>query len=144
MITFTQCIKKGNLKLRSSCENCCVSLQRYRRLIEPKVNEYLRSKKLPMDDWMTAVKNNRHGDIVCIYLLSMVMGNHTAIHLKNNKIWCTLKTVPLLHHELVEHCPIHLVYMRFGIFLQLKKRQIPESTRILGTISSEDPMVRVQ
>ena len=93
---------------------------------------------------MTAVKNTRRGDIVCVYLLSMVMGNHTAIHLKNNKIWCTLKTVPLLHHELVEHCLIHLVYMGFGIFLQLKKQQIPESTRILGTILSEDPVVRVQ
>ena len=34
--------------------------------------------------------------------------------------------------------------MGFRIFLQLKKRQTPESTRILGTISSEDPAVRVQ
>ena len=122
----------------------CFFSKRYHRLIEPKVNEYLRSKKLSMGDWMTAVKNNRCGDIVCVYLLSMVMGNHMAIHLKNNKIWCTLKTVPLLHHELVECCPIHLVYMGFGIFLQLKKRQIPESTTILGTILSEDSMVRVQ
>ena len=72
------------------------------------------------------------------------MGNHTAIHLRNNKIWCTLRTVPLLHHELVEQCNIHLVYMGFRIFLQLKKRQIPEPTRILGTISSEDPVVRAQ
>ena len=108
------------------------------------MNEYLQSKKLTFDDWMTAVKNHRHGDIVCVYLLTMVTGNHTAIHLKNNKIWCTLKTVPLLHHELVECCPIHLVYMGFGIFLELKKRQIPDSTRILGTISSEDPEVRAQ
>ena len=122
----------------------CFFSKRYRSLIEPKVNEYLQSKKLSIDDWMTAVKNNRCGDIVCVYLLSMVMGNHTAIHLKNNKIWCTLKSVPLLHHELVEHCPIHLVYMGFGIFLQLKKRQIPESNRILGTISSKDPVVRVK
>ena len=34
--------------------------------------------------------------------------------------------------------------MGFRIFLQLKKQQIPEPTRILGTISSEDPAVRVQ
>ena len=55
-----------------------------------------------------------------------------------------LRTVPLLHHELVERCNIHLVYMGFGIFLQIKKQQIPEPTRILGTISSEDPVVRAQ
>ena len=108
------------------------------------MNEYLQSKKLTFDDWMAAVKNHRRGDIVCVYLLSMVTGNHMAIHLKNNKIWCTLKVVPLLHHELVERCPIHLVYMGFGIFLQLKKRKIPESIRILGTISSDDPEVRTQ
>ena len=114
--------KKGKLEtLELMRKLLCLFLKRYCRLIEPKVNEYLQSKKLSMDDWMTAVKNNRHGDIMCIYLLSMVTGNHTAIHLKNNKIWCTLKTFPLLHHELVECCPIHLVYMGFGIFLQLKK-----------------------
>ena len=50
----------------------------------------------------------------------------------------------MLRHELVERCPIHLVYMGLGIFLQLKKSKIPESTRILGTISSEDPEVRAQ
>ena len=93
---------------------------------------------------MTSVKNHRRGDIVCVYLLSLVTGNHTAIHLKNNKIWCTLKAVPLLHRELVERCPIHLVYMGFGIFLQLKKRQNQEFIRILGTISSDDPEVRTQ
>ena len=137
--------KKGKLETPELMQKLlCFFSKRYHRLIEPKVNEYLRSKKLSMDDWMTAVKNNRCGDIVCICLLSMVTGNHTAIHLKNKKIWCTLKTVPLLHHELVECCPIHLVYMGSGIFLQLKKRQIPESTRILGTISSEDPVVRAQ
>ena len=114
--------KKGKLEtLKLMQKLLCFFSKRYRSLIEPKVNEYLQSKKLSIDDWMTAVKNNRCGDIVCIYLLSMVTGNHTANHLKNNKIWCTLKSVPLLHHELVEHCPIHLVYMGFGIFLQLKK-----------------------
>ena len=34
--------------------------------------------------------------------------------------------------------------MGFGIFLQLKKRKNQESIRILGTISSDDPEVRMQ
>ena len=108
------------------------------------MNEYLQSKKLTFDDWMAAVKNHRRRDIMCVYLLSMVTGNHTAIHLKNNKIWCTLKVVPLLHYELVKRCPIHLVYMGFGIFLQLRKRKNPEPIRILGTIMSDDLEVRTQ
>ena len=137
--------KKGKLETPNLMRKLlCFFSKKYRSLIEQKVNEYLQSKKLTFDDWMTAVKNHRCGDIVCVYLLSMVTGNHTAIHLKNNKIWCTLKAVPLLHHELVERCPIHLVYIGLGIFLQLKKCKIPESTGILGTISSEDPEVRAQ
>ena len=72
----------------------------------------------------------------------MVTGNHTAVHLKDNKVWSTLKTIPLLHYELVDRCNIHLVYMGFGIFLQLKTRQMPITTRILGTITSDDPDVR--
>ena len=137
--------KKGKLESPDLMRKLlCFFSRKYRGLIEPKVNDYLKSKKLTFDDWMTAVKNHRRGDIVCVYLLSMVTGNHTAIHLKNNKIWCTLKAVPLLHHELVECCPIHLVYMGFGIFLQLKQRKNQESCRILGTITSEDPEVRAQ
>ena len=137
--------KKGKLKSPKLMQKLlCFFSKKYRSLIEQKVNEYLQSKKLTFDDWIAAVKNHRCGDIMCVYLLSMVMGNHTAIHLKNNKIWCTLKAVPLLHHELVEHCPIDLVYMGFGIFLQLKKRKTLESIRILGTISSDNPEVRTQ
>ena len=94
------------------------------------MNEYLQSKKLTFNDWMAAVKNHRHGDIVCVYLLSMVTGNHTAIHLKNNKIWCTLKAVPLLHYELVECCPIHLVYVT-----QLRSREDPELQNTLKNAS---------
>ena len=120
----------------------CFFMKRHRALIEPKVSKYLLSKKLSLDDWITSVKNNRRGDIVCVYLLSMVTGNHTAIHLKNNRVWSTLKTVPLLPYELVDRCNIHLVYMGFGIFLELKKRPTPMTTRILGTITRDDPDVR--
>ena len=137
--------KKGKLESPDLMRKLlCFFSKKYRSSIEPRVNEYLQSKKLTFDNWMSSVKNHRRGDIVCVYLLSMVTGNHTAIHLKNNKIWCTLKAVPLLHCELVERCPIHLVYMGFGIFLQLKKRKNQESIRILGTISSDDPKVRTQ
>ena len=79
--------KKGKLEtLNLMRKLLCFFSKKYCSLIERKVNEYLQSKKLTFDDWMTAVKNHRRGDIVCIYLLSMVTGNHMAIHLKNNKI----------------------------------------------------------
>ena len=52
--------KKGKLEtLELMRKLLCFFLKRYRRTLEPKVNEYLQSKKLSMDDWMTAIKNNR-------------------------------------------------------------------------------------
>ena len=95
--------KKGKLETPELMRKLlCFFVKRYRRTLEPRVKEFLQAKKLSTDDWLNAVKTNRHGDIVCVFFLSMVTGNHTAIHLKNDKVWCTLKTVPLLHHELVE------------------------------------------
>ena len=51
--------KKGKLETPELMRKLlCFFSKRYCRTLEPKVNEYLRSKKLSMDDWMTAVKNN--------------------------------------------------------------------------------------
>ena len=114
--------KKGKLEKPMVMRKLlCFFVCRYRNELEPKVNEYLQAKKLTMDDWLNAVKSDRHGDIVRVFFLSMITEYHTFIHLKNKRIWCTLKAVPLHHHELVERCQIHLVYMGFSIFLQLKK-----------------------
>ena len=106
-----------------------------------KVQGYLDSKKLMLDDWLCCVKEGRRGDIMCVYLLSIATGVHIMVHLKNNKIWSTLQEVPFLHSDLVEHCQKHLVYMGFRIFLCLKKRPPvnPDTLPILGTVSSDDP-----
>ena len=88
----------------------------YRAKLEPMVTDYLKSKKLSLDEWLKAVKENHQGDIICFLFLSMISGHHTCIHLKSQKLWCTLHELPLLHDELVERCSIHLVYMGFGIF----------------------------
>ena len=133
--------KKGKLETPELMwKLLCFFMKHYRKILEPRVTEYLHAKKLTLDDWLNAIKSNRRGDIVCVFFLSMVTGNHTAIHLKNDKVWSTLKMVPLLYDNLVERCEIHLVYMGFGIFLWLKKWQIanPELPLILGTITSDN------
>ena len=91
----------------------------YKPQLEPRVKEYLDSKKLTLDQWLESVKNNHHGDILCIYVLSIVTGTHTCVHLRGGLIWSTLKVVPLIHEELIERCPVHLMYLEFGIFLRL-------------------------
>ena len=64
------------------------------------------------------------------------------VHLKNNKIWSTLQNRPTTHEEMVNRCEKHLVYLGFGIFLHLLKRDITTTMTIpvvIETISSEDP-----
>ena len=108
----------------------------YPRQITQKVNNYLNSKKLTLEEWLKSVKDGRRGDILCVYLLSMATGSHTVVHMKHNKVWSTLKDRPASHDELVQQCDKHLVYLGLGIFLQLKERA---PFKILGTITGQDP-----
>ena len=75
-----------------------------------------------------------------VYILSVIKGLQTCVHLKNGKVWSTLHATSLHHDELIKWCHMHLVYMGFGIFLCLV-RQLPivPNVKILGTIHSNDP-----
>ena len=66
----------------------------------------------------------------------MATGMHTVIHLSDNRLWSTLKTIPNTHDEVLAQCKKHLVYLRLGVFLQLKERP---TCNILGTLSGQDP-----
>ena len=56
-------------------------IHRYKKMLFKKAQEYLESKKLTVDEWLNSVSINRHGDILCLFLLSMVTGRHACIHL---------------------------------------------------------------
>ena len=119
-------------------------VRQHRTEITARVADYLDSKKLSMDQWLKAVKDGHHGDIMYLYVLCLMNGKHACVHLKNNKIWCTLCAVPLNHEELLSRCNIHLVYLGFGIFQELKQQPPLELTiqivrPVLGTITSDDP-----
>ena len=104
--------------------------------ITQKASSYLDSKKLTLNEWLKSVKEGRRGDIFCEYLLSMATGSHTVVHMRNNKVWSTLKDMPTSHDELIQQCDKHLVYLGLGVFLQLKVRV---TVGILGTITGQDP-----
>ena len=108
----------------------------YPKQITQKVNTYLESKKLTLDEWLKSVKDGRRGDILCVFLLSMATASHTAVHLKHNKIWSTLNHKPSSHDELMRQCDKHLAYLGLGIFLELKERT---PFNIIGTTTGEDP-----
>ena len=112
-------------------------VKQYLIQISLKAKAYLDSKRLSLDEWLRCIREGRRGDILCIYLLSLATGVHAFVHLKNNKIWCTLKNVPTSHHELQSQCEQHLVYLGYGIFLLMQRR--PTIPSILGTVSGADP-----
>ena len=115
-------------------------VRQHRTKLSQKVQPYLNSKKLSLDEWLMLVKHGCRGDIMLVYVLSIIKGLHMCIHLKNGKTWSTLRAVPIHHEELMSRCDIHLTYFGFGIFLRLIRPQHPIPD-ILGTIYSDNPSV---
>ena len=89
----------------------------YKELLAKKAQNYLDSKKFTMEEWLNSVCMNRRGDILCLFLLSIVTGWHTCVHLQNGRMWSTLRSVPLNHDKHVSVCDLHLVYLGFGVIL---------------------------
>ena len=116
-------------------------VKRYRNHITDQVQKYLESKKLDLDDWLTAVKDNRRRDILSLYLLNMITGCHSCIHLKDNLMWSALRNPPPKHDDHVNMCDLHLIYLGFGAFICLVPKQVPDykDFTILGQITAEDP-----
>ena len=54
-----------------------------------------------LKEWLKSVKEGRRGDILCVYLLSMATGTHTAVHLSNNRVWSTLEVMHTSHDDLM-------------------------------------------
>ena len=112
-------------------------VKQYPIQISHRAKAYLDSKRLSLDEWLRCVREGRRGDILCVYLLSLATGVHTFVHLKNNKIWCTLQNIPASHNELQNKCEQHLVYLGYGMFLRMQRRTTISA--ILGTVSGQDP-----
>ena len=110
--------------------------KQYPKQIIAKVQPYLNSKKLTLEDWLRCVIEGRRGDIMYVFLRSLSTGVHTVVHLNNNKLWSTLKTIPASHSEILKICDQHLAYLGFGIFLKLERK--PIQTNILGTVTGID------
>ena len=49
-------------------------VRHYKKMLSKKAQEYLGSTKLTMDEWLNSVSMNRRGDILCLFLLSIVTG----------------------------------------------------------------------
>ena len=88
---------------------------------------YLKTKGMSFDVWMQAIKDGRKGDILTLFVLSVLTDFHTYAHLHEGQYWSTLKTVPNTHEEVLCACEIHLLYLGRGMFIELKKCETPLS-----------------
>ena len=134
--------KKNLETTKLMCKLIVFFVRRYKKMLSKKAQEYLGSKKLTMEEWLNSVSMNRCGDILCLFLLSIVTGRHACVHLQNGCMWSTLRSVPLNHDEHVSMCNLHLVYLGFGAFLCLVPRLVLDIKEgdlpILGHVVGED------
>ena len=140
---------KRNLETpKLMCKLIAFFVRRYKKLLFKKAHDYLESKKLTLDEWLNSVTMNRHGDILCVFLLSIVTGRHACIHLRNGHMWSTLQSVPVDDDEHVNLCDLHLVYLGFGAYLHLIPRPALTTKEcdlpILGHIVAEDPETQME
>ena len=80
----------------------CFFVHQHRTKMTERVKDYLETKKLTLDGWLSAIKYGRWGDIMTVYVLSLVKGIQMCIHLRNGKVWSTLHAGPIHHTELIE------------------------------------------
>ena len=64
-----------------------------------------------MDGWK--------GDLLVLFGLNLLMETHCIVHLSNGQIWTTLATTGQTHSEDLKKCDIHLIYVEWGLFVEL-------------------------
>ena len=88
--------------------------------------------------WIKGLQSGTKGNLLSLYLLSLLTGTHCCIHLKQNKIWSTLKEKPPTHVELMQRCNVHLAYMGHNNYIQLSLRTTTVKYKLFGI---DDPVL---
>ena len=94
--------------------------------------EYLDSTGSKVTTWLQGVKEGRNGDLLTLFMLSLITRVHCCVHLKENNYWTTLKEVPTTHAEFMQRCNVHLAYLGKDIFIELVLRTATVSYKVFG------------
>ena len=108
--------------------------------IQKLASTYFQSIDSNLTTWMKDLKNGNKGDILALYVLSVITGVHCFIHLRQNKYWTSLKEVPDTHLEFMQQCNIHLAYFGQGTFIELKLRTTMVNYKLFGV----DQLVQIK
>ena len=95
-------------------------------------SDYLESKGLELSTWLMGVKEGQKGDVLTLFILSLITGVHCCVHLKRHNYWNTLKETPIMHIEYMQRCNIHLAFVQRGIFVELTLRTTLVSYKLFG------------
>ena len=88
-------------------------------------SSYLQSKGLSLQEWAAGVLMDIKADFFALYGLCLLTERHAVVHLKDGKIWTSLKNPPNDHDKILEMCQLHLVYLGRNLFVELTKRLNP-------------------
>ena len=102
-------------------------------------SSYFQSKRLSFQEWAAGILMDIKADFFALYGLCLLTKRHAVVHLKDGKIWTSLKNPPNDHDKILEMCQLHLVYLGWNLFVELTKRlnpmQIIESNEDVKVIS---------
>ena len=99
--------------------------------LERIARNFLDSTDTKLASWMKGMQEGTKGNLLTLYILSVVTWTHCCIHLKEQKCWTTLKEKPITHAEFMQRCNIYLTYMGQNNFIQLTLRTTKSSIQIL-------------
>ena len=82
-------------------------------------------KGLTLDIWVDGIEDRWKGDFLTLYGLNLMLNIHTLVHIKNNRLWTTIKNPSPNHDNLLKMCNFHLAYVGRGLFVELTERKRP-------------------
>ena len=90
-----------------------------KKQLEHVASNFLDTTNTNLTSWIKGIRDGTKGNLLTLYILSLVTGTHCCIHLKQRKCWTMLKEKPITHAELMQRCNIHLTYMGQNNYIQL-------------------------
>ena len=103
-----------------------------REWVEKLSNAYLDSTGSQITTWLQGVKEGSKGNILTLFMLSLITRVHCCVHLKEKNYWTTLKEVPTTHEEFMQRCNVHLSYLGNDTFIELTLRTATVSYKVFG------------
>ena len=97
--------------------------------------DYLDSKGLDINTWLTGPKRGKRADVLALFLLCRIKKSHCFVHLEGGHYWASLEENPVDHEMLPQKCNLHLAYIGCGNYVQLLLRTVTYEYEIFGISS---------